>query len=104
VASLALAAAGLRGQGWLGTGRVVPTVTVLTVTVLLALEAFAVRTASSGLALLVCADSLTVCSALGVRGRLLSERQTRLDRQRALHRTWLRSLRPGGSSASRPGW
>lgn len=86
-----LAAAGLRGQGWLGSrpGRVNRDGADCDG----AAGAGSVsrpHRASSGLALLVCGDSLTVWSALGVRGRLLSERRTRLDRQHALHRTRLR--------------
>jgi len=68
---------------------VVPVLSWLTLAVLLWLEAFAIRTASSTLAPLLVAKAFPLCYALSVRGQLLHARLTRLDRQRSQHRARL---------------
>jgi len=68
---------------------VVPVLSWLTLAVLLWLEAFAIRTGSSTLALLLVANALALCYALSVRGQLLHARLTRFDRQRSQHRARL---------------
>ena len=91
VSSLSLAAAATRRYGRLAARRSVPVLTWLTLTVLVLLEANAIATGNSQLALLLIADGLALWFALTVRGELLDARLTRLRRQRAAHRAQLRS-------------
>ena len=99
VSSLSLAAAGTRRHGWLTELRTVPVLIWLTLAVLVLLEADAVNTGNSQLALLLIADGLAVRFALAVRGELLDARLIRLQRQRASHRARLRSLTQPGHIA-----
>ena len=61
---------------WVAGRRVVPVLSWLTLAVLLWLEAFAIRTASSTLALLVVADALALCYALSIQGQLFTPADT----------------------------
>ncbi len=97
--SLSLAAAGTRRHGGLSALRTVPVLIWLTLGVLVLLEADAVSTGNSQLALLLIADGLAVRFALAVRGELLDARLIRLQRQRASHRAQLRSLTQPGHVA-----
>ncbi len=99
VSSLSLAAAGTRRHGGLTALRTVPVLIWLTLGVLVLLEADAVSTGNSQLALLLIADGLAVRFALAVRGELLDARLIRLQRQRASHRAQLRSLTQPGHVA-----
>ena len=103
LACLAWAAAGIAGQDWLTGRRVVPVLSWLTLAVLLWLEAFAVRTGSSTLGLLLVADALALWYALSIRGQLLHARLRRLDRQRSQHRARLRSSTPRRTAPNRLG-
>jgi len=104
VSSLSLAAAATRRYGRLTARRSVPVLTWLTLAVLVLLEADAIGTGNSQLALLLIADGLALWFALTVRGELLDERLTRLRRQRASHRAQLRSstyTQPGHAAPHR---